>query len=257
MSTAVVDADAAERAGTAAAVELVLDAPVTDLRDAVPDELRAAGPSAAPAPAPGCPCGCGETELLLRARGGDERAVEELLDRYRALARAKARSYFLLGGEHDDVLQEGMIGLYKAIRDYAPDLGVPFGAFAEMCVTRQLVSAVRAAGRHKHAPLTRAASLDEPVRGQDDLRLADLLPAASAADPADAVVSADEVRALQQHFAQVLSDLEQQVLRHHVEGKSYDQIAAMLQRHVKSVDNALQRIKRKLETHLEGRLAEA
>jgi RNA polymerase sporulation-specific sigma factor len=254
--TAEIDEDAAGRAGGAAAAAMLLDTPDVDLRDDVPPPLRAHGPSAAPCRAPGCPCGCGETELILRARSGDDRAVEELLGNYRNLARGKARSYFLLGGDRDDVVQEGMIGLYKAIRDFDVDRGVPFRSFADVCVTRQLISAVKSANRHKHGPLSRSMSLDQPVsREDDDLRLADLLPAAASADPAASVVSADELRALQQHFDEVLSDLEQQVLRHHVEGKSYDQIAAMLQRHVKSVDNALQRIKRKLETHLAERAA--
>jgi RNA polymerase sporulation-specific sigma factor len=254
--TPAVDVSAAEQAGRAAAADLVLDAPLVDLRQDVPDELRAGGPSAAPAPAPGCPCGCGETELLLKARGGDDRAVDELLDRYRTLARFKARSYFLLGADKDDVVQEGMIGLYKAIRDFDVDQGVPFRAFAEVCVTRQLITAVKSANRHKHSPLTSSVSLDMPLGGQEDVSLADLLPAATSSDPAAAAISADEIRALQQHFSEVLSDLERQVLRHHVEGKSYDEIAAMLQRHVKSIDNALQRIKRKLESHLAERRAE-
>jgi RNA polymerase sporulation-specific sigma factor len=255
-ATADIDDDVAGRAGSAAGAEMVLDTPETDLREAVPADLQVTGPSAASSPAPGCPCGCGETELLLRARSGDDRAVDELLDRYRTLARMKARSYFLLGGDRDDVVQEGMIGLYKAIRDFDVDLGVPFRSFAEVCVTRQLISAVKSATRHKHSPLSGSVSLDQPVGSEEDVCLADLLPAAASSDPATSVISADEIRALQRHFGEVLSDLEQQVLRHHVEGKSYDEIAAMLQRHVKSVDNALQRIKRKLETHLAERTAD-
>ncbi len=256
-ATTGIDDDIAGRAGRAAGAEMVLDTPDADLREAVPEELRASGPSATPTAAPGCPCGCGETELLLRARSGDDRAVEELLDRYRKLARIKARSYFLLGGDRDDVVQEGMIGVYKAIRDFDAGLGIPFRSFAEVCVTRQLISAVKSATRLKHGPLSRSVSLDQPVGGQEDVCLADMLPAAESADPAATVVSTDELRALQRHFDEVLSDLEQQVLRHHVEGKSYDEIAATLQRHVKSVDNALQRIKRKLETHLAERTKDA
>jgi RNA polymerase sporulation-specific sigma factor len=243
----------AEEAGELAAGELVLDAPLIDLRDALDPELQAAGATAGPAPAPGCPCGCGETELLLRARAGDDDAVTELLDRYRALARTKARSYFLVGSDRDDVVQEALIGLYKAIRDFEPDRGASFRTFAELCVTRQVVSAVKTANRLKHAPLSTSVSLDKPMRDEPGTCLADLVPALSGSDPALAVVSADELRALQLHLEEVLSDLEVQVLRHHVEGKSYDQIAAMLQRHVKSVDNALQRIKRKLQTHLDAR----
>jgi len=242
-----------EDAGEAVAKDLLERAPVADLREGVPEPLRASGGTAGPAPAPGCPCGCGETELILKARGGDESAVHELLDRYRILARTKARSYFLVGSDRDDVVQEGMIGLYKAIRDFQPDRGASFRTFAELCVTRQIVTAVKSATRMKHAPLSQSMSLDRPVDGDEGSCLGDLVPALASADPATTVVSAEQLRALQRHFDEVLSDLEAQVLRHHVEGKSYEQIAAMLQRHVKSVDNALQRIKKKLQTHLDER----
>ena len=216
--------------------------------------LQARGGPRLPDPDVGCPCGCEETELLLRARAGDEEAVNELLDRYRALARSKTRSYFLLGADRDDIVQEGMIGLYKAIRDYDDAHGVPFRSFAEICVTRQVLTAVRSGTRLKHAPLNSSVSLDQPVDdGPQGTSLGDLLPAALSSDPAATVVSADEMRALQRHFDEVLSDLEQQVLRHHMEGRSYDEIAAVLQRHVKSIDNALQRIKRKLQGHLDRR----
>ncbi len=202
----------------------------------------------------GCPCGCAETQLLLRARAGDDDAVTQLLDRYRVLARSKTRSYFLLGADREDVVQEGMIGLYKAIRDFDESRGVPFRSFAEMCVTRQVLTAVRSGTRLKHAPLNSSVSLDQPVEaGTESASLGELIPAALSSDPAATVVSADEMRALQRHFEEVLSDLEQQVLQHHMEGKSYDEIAAVMQRHVKAIDNALQRIKRKLQGHLDRR----
>lgn len=230
----------ATAAGNAAAVALIerrTDGPVlTELDD-------------------GCDCGCGERELLVRARAGDQEAVHELLTRYQALARSKARTYFLLGADRDDVVQEAMIGLYGAINDYDETRGVPFRAFAEVCVTRHVVSAVRAASRLKHGPLSGARSLDEPR--DDGVSLTNLLPAAQSADPAMSVISADEVRALERHLDQVLSDLEQQVLRHHLEGKGYDEIADALQRHVKAVDNALQRVKHKLLGHLAAREAGA
>lgn len=245
---------ACEVAADEAVAEWVRTANVVDLREGIAPELRASGRTAASTPALGCPCGCGETELLVAARAGDDRALDELLHRYRALARAKARSYFLVGADRDDVVQEAMIGLYKAVRDFSPDGGASFRGFAEMCVTRQLVDAVKSATRHKHAPLSRSVSLDKPVRGDDgDQTLGDVLPVAAADDPESLAISADEVRALKSHLDEVLSDLEQQVLRHHVQGKSYDEIAAMLQRHVKSIDNALQRIKRKLAAHLDER----
>jgi RNA polymerase sporulation-specific sigma factor len=242
-----------EDAGAAVATDLLEREPVIDLRQDVPEALRASGGTAGPAPAPGCPCGCGETELIMKARAGDDAAVHELLDRYRVLARSKARSYFLVGSDRDDVVQEGMIGLYKAIRDFQPDKGASFRTFAELCVTRQIVTAVKSSNRMKHAPLSKSVSLDKPVEGEEGQRLGDLVPALASSDPASTVVSAEQLRALQRHFDEVLSDLEAQVLRHHVEGKSYEQIAAMLQRHVKSVDNALQRIKKKLQTHLDER----
>jgi RNA polymerase sporulation-specific sigma factor len=254
-----VDERTVEAAGAEVGGELLQDDPV-DLRDGIDPELRAAGPWSSAVPAPGCPCGCGETELVLKARAGDGRAADELVRRYRVLARTKARSYFLLGADREDVVQEGMIGVYKAIRDFDVSSGTAFRTFAELCVTRQIVSAVRAASRHKHGPLSSSVSIDRPVAdGDDGPTLADVLPAAASADPAEALVSAEEVRALQQHFDEVLTDLEQQVLRHHLQGRSYEETSAMLQRHVKSVDNALQRIKRKIADHLEAsqqRLAE-
>jgi RNA polymerase sporulation-specific sigma factor len=239
-----------EDAGAEAATDLVEGAPVLDLREQIPAPLRAHDHGC---DAAGCPCGCGEAELIRRARAGDDAAVTELLDRYRVLARSKARSYFLVGSERDDVVQEGMIGLYKAIRDFQPDRGASFRTFAELCVTRQIVTAVKSSTRMKHAPLSGSVSLDSPVGDGEGDSLGDLLPAVASSDPAHEVVSAEQLRALQRHFDEVLSDLEAQVLRHHVEGKSYDQIAAMLQRHVKSVDNALQRIKKKLQAHLDER----
>lgn len=242
-------------AGETVAREMVAADEVIDLRDGVPASLRAPGPFSAPVFSTACPCGCGEEELLVRARQGDGRAVTELIDRYRRLAAGKARNYFLLGSDHDDVVQEALIGLYQAVRDYDPDRGASFRSFAELCVTRQIVTAIKASARFKHAPLTQAVSLDQPstVPGAEGLTLGDLAPALAQADPEQLAISSEQLRALQAYVDEVLSDLEAQVLRHHVEGKSYDEIAAMVQRHVKSVDNALQRIKKKLQAHLESR----
>jgi RNA polymerase sporulation-specific sigma factor len=201
-----------------------------------------------------------DDELVRRSRMGDDAALAELLQKYRGFARAKARSYFLVGADKEDIVQEGMIGLYKAIRDFNPDMLSSFRAFAELCITRQIITAIKTATRHKHGPLNNYVSFSRPVVTDDEGEryLADVLPNTAITDPADLVVSAERIRALQRHFDTGLSDLEVEVLRLYVEGKSYSEIALLLQRQVKSIDNALQRIKRKLDGHLRDReLAEA
>jgi RNA polymerase sporulation-specific sigma factor len=196
-----------------------------------------------------------DEELVALAREGDESAVAALLSSYRSFARVKARSYFLAGADREDVVQEGMIGLYKAIRDYDPDREASFRSFAELCITRQVLTAVKAATRHKHGPLNDYVSFSRPVSDDDgdDRVLGDVLVGPSTGDPIDLVISADRVRALQAHVDEVLSDLETDVLRMWVDGSSYTEIAEVLQRQVKSIDNALQRIKRKVEVHLQAR----
>ena len=197
-----------------------------------------------------------DDELVMSSRAGDDEALTMLLTKYRAFARVKARSYFLVGADREDIVQEGMIGLYKAIRDFNPDMQSSFRAFAELCVTRQIITAIKTATRQKHGPLNNYVSFERPVGGRDDEGercLGDVLPTVAISDPADLVISAERIRALQAHFDEVLSDLETEVLRLYVEGKSYQEIAERLQRHVKSIDNALQRIKRKLEGHLQAR----
>jgi RNA polymerase sporulation-specific sigma factor len=196
-----------------------------------------------------------DDRLVAAVRAGDDDALTELLTKYRGFARAKARSYFLVGGDHEDIVQEGMIGLYKAVRDFNPTLASSFRAFAELCITRQIITAIKTATRQKHGPLNSYVSFSRPVAGDDDgdRCLGDVLPIRSICDPADLVISAERIRALQQHFDDVLSDLEAEVLRLYVDGKSYVEIAEVLDRHVKSIDNALQRIKRKLDGHLRAR----
>jgi RNA polymerase sporulation-specific sigma factor len=196
-----------------------------------------------------------DDELVAAARAGDDRALATLLDKYRGFARSKARSYFLVGADREDIIQEGMIGLYKAVRDYNVELQTSFRAFAELCITRQIITAIKTATRQKHGPLNNYVSFSRPVLTDDDGErcLGDMLPGHAVCDPADLVISAERIRALQQHFDDVLSDLEAEVLRLYVDGKSYQEIAESLQRHVKSIDNALQRIKRKLDVHLKER----
>jgi len=194
-----------------------------------------------------------DEDLVARYQGGDICALNTLLERYRRFARAKARTYFLVGADADDIEQEGMIGLYKAARDFRFDRQASFRAFAELCVTRQVITAVKAATRQKHRPLNQYVSISG-VRGSDEASersVEDLLDDHRVGDPADEVVSRERMARMRQSMAQMLSGLEVDVLRLYVEGKSYQEIGDQLGRHVKSIDNALQRIKRKLDVHLQ------
>ena len=198
-----------------------------------------------------------DEDLVERVRAGDDGAIGVLLERYRHYARAKARSYFLVGADKEDIVQEGMIGLFKAIRDYEPERNTAFRAFAELCITRQIITAIKSATRQKHAPLNSYASLSRPAPGEDDERpLDESLAAGVASDPVELVISAEEIADIRASMARVLSVLETEVLALYMDGKSYQEIADSLGRHVKSIDNALQRIKRKLEHHLEARDAQ-
>src|ERR1700751_2378730 len=202
----------------------------------------------------------GDEQLVGCAKGGNEFASEYLINKSRNFVRVKAKAYFLVGADREDIIQEGMIGLYKAIRDFNPELQTSFRAFAELCITRQVITAIKTATRQKHGPLNNYISFSRPVLTDDEgeRTLGDLLPTVAVSDPADLVISAERIRALQEHFDTVLSDLEAEVLRLYVDGKSYQEIAEVLKRHVKSIDNALQRIKHKLDGHLKARdLADA
>jgi RNA polymerase sporulation-specific sigma factor len=190
-----------------------------------------------------------ELALILAAQAGDESASAALVSKYRSFVRCKARSYFLAGADRDDVIQEGMIGLYKAIRDYRAERQSSFRSFAELCVTRQLITAIKTASRQKHTPLNSYVSLQRSASAEDegDRVLSDILAARDVCDPADIVISAWEAASIKQGFTEALSEFESEVLRLYVDGKSYNEIADSLGRHAKSVDNALQRIKRKVE----------
>ena len=198
-----------------------------------------------------------DAELVARARSGDDRCIEILLSRYRNFARSKARSYFLAGSDKEDVVQEGMIGLFKAIRDFAEDTGTPFRAFAELCISRQILTAIKTANRHKHQPLNSSVSLDAPAYGDDtgDRTVGDNFVGPKSADPVELVISAQEIEAIRDTMKENLTELEGDVLRLYMDGKSYEEIAGVLGNHVKSIDNALQRIKRKLQRHIEQRNA--
>jgi len=194
-----------------------------------------------------------DEDLVERAREGSEEAIEILLHRYRHYARAKARTYFLAGADREDIVQEGMIGLFKAIRDYRADRNSAFRAFAELCITRQIITAIKTATRQKHIPLNSYVSLNRQASSDDDddgRSLGDVLVGVEMLDPADLLISAEEIATIKASMGRVLSDLETEVLQLYMDGKSYQDIAQMLGRHVKSIDNALQRIKRKLEQHL-------
>ena len=191
-----------------------------------------------------------DDELAAMAQGGDTRAQQELITRYRRFVRGKARSYFFVGADAEDVEQEGLIGLYKAIRDYRADMPASFRSFAELCVTRQIISAIKSASRQKHKALNHAVSISGVAAGEDGERnVEELLDDHNAADPADMIVSVERVEAIKGSVHGLLSELEVDVLRLHVSGQSYVEIGEQLGRHVKSIDNALQRIKRKLDAH--------
>lgn len=194
--------------------------------------------------------------LIERARAGDATAMDRLIDRYRGFVRMKASSYFLAGGESDDLVQEGLIGFFKAVRDYRSDREASFRSFAELCVTRQIITAIKTAARNKHSPLNTYVSFSHSraAGGSDqEMSLADILPSDPVVDPLSQVISAEELHALVECLGDTLSSLESGVLTMYLEGRSYEEIAERLACTPKTVDNALQRVKRKIQVHLRGR----
>jgi RNA polymerase sporulation-specific sigma factor len=195
-----------------------------------------------------------DEEVVSEAKLGDKRAQEYLITKYQNFVKAKAKSYFLIGADKEDIYQEGMIGLYKAIRDYRPDKLASFKAFAELCVTRQIITAIKTATRQKHIPLNTYVSLNKPIYGEEsDRTLLDVLSEAKVTDPEEIMIIREELNHIENEIGQVLSDLEMEVLGSYLDGKSYQEIACDLNRHAKSIDNALQRVKRKLEKNLGAR----
>ncbi|WP_350445942.1 RNA polymerase sporulation sigma factor SigH [Anaeromonas gelatinilytica] len=191
-------------------------------------------------------------EIVKRAKDGDTQALEYLIKKYKNFVRAKARSYFLIGADKEDIIQEGMIGLYKAIRDFREDKLASFRAFAELCITRQIITAIKTATRQKHIPLNSYVSLNKPIYDEEsDRTLMDVLSGAKVSDPEDLIISQEELSRIEEKIGEILSELEWEVLMSYLQGKSYQEIAVDLKRHVKSIDNALQRVKRKLEKSLE------
>jgi RNA polymerase sporulation-specific sigma factor len=196
-----------------------------------------------------------EDEQLVELVHNDEGdALDYLIQKYRNFVRAKARSYFLIGADKEDIIQEGMIGLYKAIRDYRDDKMTSFKAFAELCITRQIITAIKTATRQKHIPLNSYVSLDKPIYDEEsDRTLMDVLSGAKVMDPEELIINQEEFDHIEIKMKELLSDLERKVLTLYLDGQSYQEISEELNRHVKSIDNALQRVKRKLERYLEIR----
>lgn len=197
---------------------------------------------------------CTDEQIVEAVRNGDSIALEYLINKYKNFVRAKARSYFLIGADREDIVQEGMIGLYKAIRDYKEDKLSSFKAFAELCITRQIITAIKTATRQKHIPLNHYVSLDKPIYDEDsDRTLLDVICGTRVSDPEELIINKEEFSGLEDKMSEILSDLERKVLMLYLDGRSYQEIAVDLRRHVKSIDNALQRVKRKLEKYLEVR----
>ncbi|OCA88584.1 RNA polymerase sporulation sigma factor SigH [Pradoshia sp. D12] len=196
-----------------------------------------------------------EDELLVdRVHQGDSGALDFLIHKYRNFVRAKARTYFLIGADKEDIVQEGMIGLFKAIRDYKEDKLTSFKAFAELCITRQIITAIKTATRQKHIPLNSYVSLDKPIYDEEsDRTLMDVITGVKVMDPEELIINQEEFDYIELKMSELLSDLERKVLSLYLDGQSYQEISEELDRHVKSIDNALQRVKRKLERYLEVR----
>jgi RNA polymerase sporulation-specific sigma factor len=193
-----------------------------------------------------------DEEIINDAKAGDELALEFLINKYKSFVRAKARTYFLIGADREDIIQEGMIGLYKAIRDFRGDKLSSFRAFAELCITRQIITAIKTATRQKHIPLNSYISLNKPIFDEDsDRTLMDIISEESVSDPEEMMINREEFAGIEVKMGEILSSLEWEVLSQYLQGRSYQEIAVELNRHVKSIDNALQRVKRKLEKHLE------
>jgi RNA polymerase sporulation-specific sigma factor len=196
--------------------------------------------------------GHADEKIVELVHNGNSQALNYLINKYKNFVRAKARTYFLIGADREDIVQEGMIGLYKAIRDYQEDKLSSFKAFAELCVTRQIITAIKTATRQKHIPLNSYVSLDKPIYDEEsDRTLLDVIEGSKTMDPEELIISRERYGDMEFKMKEILSDLERKVLNLYLDGQSYQEISEELNRHVKSIDNALQRVKRKLERYLE------
>ncbi|HVD24647.1 MAG TPA: RNA polymerase sporulation sigma factor SigH [Gaiellaceae bacterium] len=197
-----------------------------------------------------------DLQLVIKARNGDGGAMDTLIRRYTGFVRLKASSYFLAGGDSEDLIQEGLIGLYKAVRDFRSDKETSFRSFAELCITRQIITAIKTATRFKHAPLNTYVSFSQTPAGQDsegDCTLGDALPGPGVDEPSVVVISTEELQSLVFCLGTGLSGLESDALRLYLEGSSYEEMAERLEVDTKTIDNALQRVKRKILQHQAGR----
>src|SRR6187455_880590 len=197
-----------------------------------------------------------DLQLVIKARNGDDRARDQLIQRYTGFVRMKASSYFIAGGEGEDLIQEGLVGLYKAVRDFRTDKETSFRSFAELCVTRQIITAIKTATRFKHAPLNTYVSFSHTPAGQEsegECTLGDALPGPGVDDPAVCVISTQELQSLVFCLGTGLSPLESDALRLYLEGSSYEEMAEELGCDTKTIDNALQRVKRKIYMHQKSR----
>jgi RNA polymerase sporulation-specific sigma factor len=197
-----------------------------------------------------------DLQLVIRARNGDDHSMDTLIRRYTGFVRLKASSYFLAGGDSEDLIQEGLIGLYKAVRDFRSDKETSFRSFAELCITRQIITAIKTATRFKHAPLNTYVSFSQTPAGQEsegDCTLGDALPGPSVDEPSIVVISTEELQSLVFCLGTGLSKLEADALRLYLEGSSYEEMAQELDVDTKTIDNALQRVKRKIQQHQAGR----
>ena len=190
-------------------------------------------------------CQKDEYDIVLKASNGDKIALEYIIKKYKNFVKAKAKSYFLIGADKEDIIQEGMIGLYKAVRDFDATKTNSFKGFAEICITRQIITAIKTATRQKHIPLNSYISLNKPVYDDESERtLLDIIATSIVTDPEELIISKEELKHIESKMNELLSDLELQVVEYYLNGKSYQYISDKLQRDVKSIDNALQRVKR-------------
>jgi len=196
-----------------------------------------------------------DLELVALSKRGRTDATDKLIRRYHGFVRLKASSYFLVGGDADDLVQEGMLGLYKAIRDYRTDRESSFRNFAELCITRQIITAVKTATRNKHAPLNQYVSFGQTpaANGESETTIEEVLPGPTAFDPVNQAISSEELASLVTCLKGSLSEMESSVLGFYLEDRSYEEVASRLGCDTKTVDNALQRVKRKVSRHLETR----